>query len=82
MPSTGCTSSSTRAGLADGRWVLTEFDGPDTEVPLPSVQCALPLAEIYDKVEFVDRQHGDSGSVPAAKRIGLKGWSRIDRILR
>jgi Uma2 family endonuclease len=36
----------------DGRWMLSEYDGPDSEVPLASVECRLQLREIYDKVNF------------------------------
>jgi Uma2 family endonuclease len=37
----------------DGQqWILTEFSGPAATLVLPSIQCAVPLAEIYDKVEF------------------------------
>lgn len=36
----------------DNRWVLTEFDSPDDTLPLASLGCELPLAEIYLKVRF------------------------------
>ena len=36
----------------DGRWLLSEFTGPDAEILLPSVDCLLALREIYDKVEL------------------------------
>ncbi len=34
-------------------WLFSEFEGLDASVELPSVQCTLVLAEVYDKVEFV-----------------------------
>jgi Uma2 family endonuclease len=37
---------------AGEEWVLTEFTGPDARVPLESIGCALPLAEVYEQVEF------------------------------
>ncbi len=39
---------------ADGRWTLTDYTGLDDQVPLESLDCTLALAEIYDKVEFVN----------------------------
>lgn len=35
-----------------GRWVLTSFDRQTDEVRLPSIDCTLALAEIYDRIEF------------------------------
>jgi Uma2 family endonuclease len=38
---------------ADNRWLLSEADSlPDT-VQLPSIDCYLALAEVYDKVDLV-----------------------------
>jgi hypothetical protein len=39
----------------DGRRVLSNFDDLEDQVPLASVDCALPLSEIYEKVEFARR---------------------------
>lgn len=36
----------------DGTWRFDAASGPDAELALPPIQCTLPLAEIYDKVEF------------------------------
>ncbi|MGH9428371.1 MAG: Uma2 family endonuclease, partial [Terriglobia bacterium] len=36
----------------DHRWLLSEAEGLQSEVRLSSVECVLPLSEIYDKVEF------------------------------
>ena len=38
----------------DGRWLLSEYNAPDAEVPLESIDCRLALLEIYDKVELTD----------------------------
>lgn len=34
------------------RWILTDLSAPDAVLTLASVDCTLPLAEIYEKVEF------------------------------
>ena len=36
----------------DGSWKLKEYRLPNEVLPLSSVQCELPLAEIYERVEF------------------------------
>lgn len=36
----------------NGSWTLTEYSTPEARVPLASLGCELPLAEIYDKVTF------------------------------
>ena len=36
----------------DGGWLLTESAGLDAVMPIESIQCQLPLAEVYDRVEF------------------------------
>ena len=40
------------ARQADGQWVLSEASGLDAELELPAVECRLPLAEVYAKVQF------------------------------
>ena len=37
-----------------GAWILMEYDRPDEGVPLRSIDCELPLAEIYYHVTFSD----------------------------
>lgn len=37
---------------ADGRWLLLEINDPQTDCVLESINCALPLAEIYERVAF------------------------------
>ena len=34
------------------QWILTEFGSPDDIVQLTSINCELPLREVYAKVEF------------------------------
>jgi len=36
----------------DGSWSLTEVDGLDASLGLASINCRLPLAEVYDRVEL------------------------------
>jgi Uma2 family endonuclease len=40
------------ARQGDGQWLLTPVSGLQGRLPLPSIQCDLALAEIYDKVSF------------------------------
>jgi Uma2 family endonuclease len=37
---------------ADNHWLLSDFDGAEATVPLAAIDCRLPLAEVYDKVQF------------------------------
>lgn len=41
---------------ADGGWLLTESAGLDAVMPIGSIQCQLPLADVYDRVEFDEAQ--------------------------
>lgn len=36
----------------DGRWLLTDIRGRESQVELASVECTLALNEIYDRVSF------------------------------
>jgi Uma2 family endonuclease len=36
----------------DGPWSLTEVVGLDASLDLASIHCRVPLAEVYDRVEF------------------------------
>jgi Uma2 family endonuclease len=36
----------------DGVWLFTESAGLDAMMAIASIQCQLPLAEVYDRVEF------------------------------
>lgn len=33
-------------------WLLTGYDGPDAMIHLPTIDCTLALADIYEKVKF------------------------------
>ena len=37
---------------SDSRWLLTEYNKADDEVPVESVDCILALRDVYDKVEL------------------------------
>jgi Uma2 family endonuclease len=47
----------------DGSWVLSDHRGLDTAVTIASIDCTLPLADIYDKVEF------DADPIPPMLRL-------------
>jgi Uma2 family endonuclease len=34
------------------QWLLTDATGPDNRITLPSINCTLALADVYDKVSF------------------------------
>lgn len=36
------------------QWIFTDFERHDEILPLPSLQCELPLQEIYERVTFAD----------------------------
>ena len=36
----------------DGSWTLRTYEPPDQSLPLASVECELPLAEIYERIVF------------------------------
>jgi len=38
----------------DNTWALNEVNGLDASLDLASINCRLPLAEVYDRVEFTD----------------------------
>ncbi len=38
---------------ADGFWLYSVAAGLDTRINLPSIACELPLADIYERVEFL-----------------------------
>lgn len=35
------------------QWILTDFQALDQQLPLTSIQCELPLQEIYENVPFL-----------------------------
>ena len=42
----------------NGDWLLSTYDDMQHTVPLTALDVALPLAEIYDKVELTPRAEG------------------------
>ena len=36
----------------NGQWILSDYQGMEATVTLASISCSLPLADVYDKVEF------------------------------
>ena len=36
------------------QWIFTDFGMPDEVLSLPSIQCELPLHDIYERVPFSD----------------------------
>ncbi len=38
--------------LPDNRWVLAGHKGMDAVVAIASIDCTLPLADVYDKIDF------------------------------
>jgi Uma2 family endonuclease len=40
---------------AEGAWLLREAKGLSTQVTIPSIEVTLPLADVYDRVEFQGR---------------------------
>jgi len=49
---------------ADGHWLLSEAEGLAATLTVASLDCVLPLADIYDKVDFTT---AESTPVPASK---------------
>lgn len=43
----------------DGSWLYTPHDGLNQEAAISSIGCRLPLADVYDKVEFA--REGEEG---------------------
>jgi len=48
------------ARQASGQWLYTAYRGLSVVVDLPSIDCQLPLAEIYDRVEFLPEEELES----------------------
>ncbi len=36
------------------QWIFTDFQKPEEILPLTSIQCGLPLQEIYERITFLD----------------------------
>lgn len=41
-----------RSRQSGGDWAVSSYDGPDAVVPLKSIDCELPLSEIYRRINF------------------------------
>lgn len=50
----------------DGHWLYSEHRGLDAEVVIDSIQCKLPLVDVYDKVEWPDAM-ARSGAIRVVK---------------
>jgi Uma2 family endonuclease len=48
----------------NGPWALMDYREMGAVVPLPSIECTLPLADVYDKVVF-----DDQADLPMLRRI-------------
>ena len=40
----------------DGRWLLTAAEQPQDVVAIPSIDCSLTLADLYDKVDLTSAE--------------------------
>lgn len=48
------------ARQANNLWLLTDVTGPDAKLHLPTLDCAIPFAEIYEEVVFAATDNGDA----------------------
>lgn len=48
----------------NGQWVLSDFRGMEAAAEIASIDCTLPLADVYDKVAF-----DDQANLPMLRRI-------------
>ena len=53
------------------QWILTEFGSPDDIVQLTSINCELPLREIYAKVDFPPNE---ASSPSPTTRLIIHSW--------
>ena len=42
----------------ENRWLLAEFGNPGQSIHLASIGCVLPLAEVYEKIEWTTGEEG------------------------
>lgn len=52
-----------------GQWLLSEASGLEATMQLPTIDCQLPLADLYAKVEFPSEQSPDDGSPSDSKQV-------------
>ncbi len=61
----------------DGRWLLTAYRGLGAVARISAIDCELPLAEVYDKVDGLDDEDwGQTLSVLKEEGVGYKASSR------
>jgi len=53
-----------RTRQPDNKWLLSIYQGLDSVVPIPSIDCELPLAEVYERIEW-------------ANEDAARGWLRF-----
>jgi Uma2 family endonuclease len=41
---------------SDGLWLLEEYDAPDSVVRLPSIECELPLDDVYRNIDLEETE--------------------------
>ncbi len=46
----------------DGQWIFTDVIGLDATITLPSIDCELALADVYEQVTFEDSAHDSQSS--------------------
>jgi Uma2 family endonuclease len=46
----------------DGQWLLSEADGPEATIHLPTINCDLALADVYEKVDIEPQKRSLDGS--------------------
>jgi Uma2 family endonuclease len=39
----------------EGAWTVTQLDGPAEVLSLPSINCRVPLAEVYSRITFAEQ---------------------------
>ena len=44
----------------DGRWLYSATDGLDAQVEIATIGCVLPLAEVYERVDFTEPEPASS----------------------
>ncbi len=45
-----------RSLYRSGKWLMSSYEGLDEAVIIPSIQCALKLADVYERVSFVHEE--------------------------
>lgn len=52
-----------------GQWLLSEASGLEATMPLPTIECQLPLADLYAKVQFPSDQPPGEESPSDSERV-------------